>query len=321
MAYLGYGVWALVGQQISNTVIVTIMLWLTVKWRPKLMFSFERLKGLFSYGWKLLISALVDTLYVDLRQLIIGKKYSAEDLACYNKGDHFPKFVALNINSSIDGVLFPVLSSQQNNRERVKAMTRKSIKISTFVVAPLMIGLAVCARPVVQLLLGDQWLGCVLFMQILCISYLFYPIHTANLNAVKAMGRSDYFLKLEIVKKAVGLAALFSTMWISVEAMVYSLLATTVISTMINAFPNKKLLQYSWFEQMRDILPILALAAGMGAVVYCLNFLPLPTIAVLALQIVTGGVIYIGISVLLKLEIFTYLWGTAKEILKRRKQH
>ena len=187
--------------------------------------------------------------------------------------------------------------------------------------APLMIGLAACARPVVQLLLGEQWLGCVLFMQILCISYLFYPIHTANLNAIKAMGRSDYFLKLEIVKKAVGLTALFSTMWISVEAMAYSLLVTTVIGTIINAFPNKKLLQYSWFEQMGDILPILALAAGMGASVYCLNFLPLPTLALLALQITSGGVIYIGLSALLKLEIFAYLCDTAKNLLKRRKQN
>ncbi len=319
MAYAGYGVWALVGQQIFNTLVGTVILWIVVKWRPKWMFSFERLKGLFSFGWKLLVSALIDTIYNDMRQLIIGKMYSTDDLAYYNKGRQFPHLIITNVNSSIDSVLLPTMSKEQDDRERVKAMTRRAMRTSTYIMAPLMIGLAVCAEPLIRLLLTEKWMGCVLFLRIFCISYLFYPVHTANLNAMKAMGRSDWFLKLEIVKKVIGLSAVLITMWISVEAMAYSLLITTLINTIVNAFPNKKLLDYSWFEQMRDILPNLGLAVLMAIPVFCLEFLPLPTIVILLLQVVSGAVIYIGISAIFKIETFRYLLNIAKGFLKRKK--
>ena len=151
MAYMGYGVWALVAQQLSNTAIDTLILWLTVKWRPKKMFSYERLKGLFSFGWKLLISSLLDTAYNNLRNLIIGKLYSSSDLAFYNQGEKFPKVIVMNINASIDSVLLPTMSIEQDNPERIKQMTRRAIKTSTYVMAPLMMGLAFCAEPIVRL--------------------------------------------------------------------------------------------------------------------------------------------------------------------------
>ena len=156
MAYMGFGVWALVAQQLSNTAIDTLILWLTVKWRPKKMFSFERLKGLFSFGWKLLVSSLLDTAYNNLRNLIIGKLYSSSDLAFYNQGDKFPKVIVTNINTSIDSVLLPTMSVEQDNPERIKQMTRRAIKTSTYVMAPLMMGLAFCAEPVVRLILTDK---------------------------------------------------------------------------------------------------------------------------------------------------------------------
>ncbi len=320
MAYAGYGVWALVGQQLTGSIVGTIIIWFVVKWRPKWQFSFQRFKSLFSFGWKLLISSLIDTVYNNVRSLIIGKKYTSEDLALYNKGKAFPELIVTNVNTSIDSVLFPTMAHEQDNRLRVKNITRISIRTSVYIIAPLMIGMAVCAEPMIRLLLTEKWLGCVLFLQIFCISYLFYPIHTANLNAIKAMGRSDYFLGLEIIKKVVGLTSILITMWISVEAMAYSLLVTTLLSTIINAFPNKKLLGYSWFEQMKDILPYIGLAVLMGVPVFFLSYLPIPTIAILAIQVVVGGGIYIGLSALLKLEIFTYLLDLVKNFFKRKKK-
>ncbi len=318
MAYAGYGVWALVAQQLLNAFVSTVILWFTVKWRPKLAFSFERLKTLFSFGWKLLVSSLIDTIYNDIRQLIIGKLYSSADLAYYNKGKQFPQLIVTNINISIDSVLLPTMSNVQDDPDRIKSMTRRAIRTSTYIMAPIMIGLAVCAEPVIRLLLTDKWLDSTFFMQIFCLTYLFYPVQTANLNAIKAMGRSDLFLKLEILKKIIGLGLMFATIFISVEAMALSLFAGTIISTIINAFPNKKLLNYSWFEQMKDILPNLGLSAIMGGAIYFMQYLPIPTILVLLLQIVVGMALYIGLSKVLKLEIFEYLTATIKGFLRKR---
>lgn len=317
MAYAGFGVWAIVAQQLSNTAIDTLILWITVKWRPKLIFSWERLKGLLGFGWKLLCSALLDTVYNNLRSLIIGKVYSSADLAFYNRGKQFPTLIVTNINTSIDSVLLPAMSNEQDNRYRVKKMTRRSIQVSTYIMAPLMIGLACCATSVVSLVLTEKWLPCVFFLQIFCITYMFYPIHTANLNAIKAMGRSDLFLKLEIWKKVVGMILLLSTMFISVEAMAYSLLIGTLASMIINSWPNKELLNYSFLEQMKDILPSIFLAVGMGAVVYLIGYLPLPTLPLLLTQVICGGVIYIVGSAVIRLEPYVYVKGIVLSFIRR----
>ena len=250
LAYAGLGVWAIVVQQLSNTAIDTLILWITVKWRPKKMFSWNRLKSLLSFGWKMLASCLLDTIYNNVRSLIIGKMYSSSDLAYYNQGNQFPNVIVNNINTSIDSVLFPTLAKEQEDKERVKNMTRRAIKTSTYVMAPIMMGLAFCAKPVVQIVLTEKWLPCVPFLQIFCIAYMFQPIHTSNLNAIKAMGRSDLFLKLEIAKKIVGVTVLIFTMWFGVMAMAYSLLLTNVMGMIINSWPNKKLLNYSFKQQI-----------------------------------------------------------------------
>ena len=317
LAYQGFGVWALVAQQLSNTAIDTLILWLTVKWRPKLMFSWNHLKTLLVFGWKLLVSALLDTCYNNLRNLIIGKMYSSADLAYYNQGDKFPKVIVTNINTSIDSVLLPTMSSAQDDRERVKNMTRRAIKTSTYVMAPLMMGLAFCSVPIVHLVLTDKWLPCVPFLRIFCVTYMFYPIHTANLNAINAMGRSDWFLRLEVIKKIVGMAILLSTMWFGVMAMAYSLLLSSVLSQIINSWPNRKLLGYGYLEQIRDIAPAIILAVIMGICVYFIGYIPLPTIVTLIIQIVAGAIIYIVLSAILKLEEYEYLTGMIKSFFKR----
>lgn len=321
MAYKGFGVWALVAQNLTNNAMNTAILWVTVKWRPKWMFSWQRLKGLFAFGWKLLVSALLDTGYRELRQLIIGKVYTTEDLAYYNKGNQLPNLLATNINSSIDSVLLPTMAAEQDNPERVKAMTRRAIKTSTYIMMPMMVGLAACAEPLIRVLLTEKWMPCVLFLRVFCVNYAFYPIHTANLNAINAMGRSDLFLKLEVAKKTIGLAVLFATMFISVEAMAYSLLFTTLTSQIINAWPNRKLLNYSYWEQVRDMLPQIALSCLMGAVVFAVGFLGLGDLVTLLIQVVLGLLVYGLGSRVFKLESFQYLWNMLKNnYLKRLKK-
>ena len=317
LAKAGCGVWALVAQQLSNVAVNTAILWITVKWRPKKMFSRERLKGLLSFGWKLLVSALLDTGYSNLRNLIIGKVYSTADLAYYDQGDKFPKVIVTNINTSIDSVLLPSMSSEQDDRERVKNMTRRAIKTSTYIMAPLMMGLAFCAEPVVTLVLTEKWLPCVPFLRIFCITYMFWPVHTANLNAIKAMGHSDWFLKLEIIKTAVCIGALLATVNIGVTEIAYGALFTSAASQIINAWPNKKLLGYGYLEQVRDFAPGILLAVAMGVCVYFIGCIPLPTAVTLVIQVVSGAVIYFGASYVLKLEEFKYLLGMVKSFRKK----
>ncbi|HRU98904.1 MAG TPA: lipopolysaccharide biosynthesis protein [Ruminococcus sp.] len=320
MAYLGFGVWALVAQMLFNAAVDTTILWITVKWSPKKQFSFERLKGLFSFGWKLLVSSLIDTIYRDLTQLIIGKKYSSSDLAQYNQGQKFPQLIVTNINTSIDSVLLPTMSKAQDDSSIVKSMTRRAIKTSTYIMMPFMVGLAVCAEPLVSLILTDKWLPCVLFLRIFCFTYAFYPIHTANLNAIKAMGRSDLFLKLEIIKKIVGLVAILTTMWISVEAMAYSLLVTSVLGQIINSWPNKRLMNYSYLEQVKDMLPQIGLSIFMGLIVYCVQFVGLNDILTLLIQVSVGAIIYISCSKLFHIDSYEYLINTVKGLLHKTKK-
>lgn len=317
MAYNGLGVWALVAQQIINLSIDTIILWITVKWRPKWMFSFKRLKGLFSFGWKLFTAALLEEVYSDLRSLIIGKVYSSSDLAFYNRGDQFPKIIVGNINTSINSVLFPAMSKVQDSKESVKSMTRRSMKTSTYIMAPMLMGLAACGKSVISIILTDKWLPTFPFLVVFCITYTFYPVHTANLNAIKAMGRSDLFLKLEIAKKVIGLTVLLITFRISVMAMAYSLLFTSVTSQIINSWPNKKLMNYSYLEQLKDILPGIGLAGFMGICVYCVNFLHLNNWLTLIIQVPLGAIIFISLSAILKIETFSYCANMAKPLINK----
>lgn len=312
LAYKGFGTWALIAQQLSNAIIDTIVLWITVKWRPKWMFSFKRLKALFSFGWKMLISSLLNTGYNQLWTLIIGKIYSSADLAFYNKAHTFPNIIVSNVNTSIDSVLLPSMSSVQDEKETLKGITRRAITTSTYVMAPLLMGLAACGEAIISILLTDKWLPSYQFMVIFCVTAMFQPINTANLNAIKAMGRSDLFLKLEIVKKIVGLVLLISTMRISVLAMALSSLVACITSQIINSWPNKKLMDYSYLEQLKDILPGILLAVFMFGCVYSVNFLHLSSWITLIIQVLLGAVIYIGLSALFKLESFNYIWNTVK---------
>ena len=320
MAYKGYGVWALIAQNLLNQGIDTIILWITVGWRPKRVFSFKRLKSLFSFGWKLLASALLDVGYNQLRALIIGKKYSAEDLAYYNRGEQIPNLAISNINTSIDSVLLPSMSIAQEDKQRVKQMLKRSISVSSFVLLPVMAGIAVTADSLVAVLLTEKWNAAIPYMQLFCLIYAFYPIHTANLNAMKAMGRSDYFLKLEIIKKIIGIGLLLGAMWISVQAIVISLLIANLLSLIINTYPNKKILGYGILEQMKDLLPALLLSGIMFGVTYFIYYMDGAGFMTLVKQILIGVVVYFTLAALFKVEPFVYIVNFFKNLSLKKKK-
>lgn len=301
MAYRGCGIWSLVGQQLSMTVTNVLVLYIVTKKLPGLMFSFERLKSLFNYGAKILGASLLVSLFLDLRSLIIGKLYSAKDLAFFDRGRQFPNLIVVNVNSSVGAVLFPKMSEEQDDTKRIKETCRMSIRFSSFVMMPLMMGLAACGEPLIRLLLTDKWIDCVPFLQLFCIIYMFYPIHTANMQAIKALGHSGTFLKLELLKKIIEIICLVLVMKISVIAIAVNMAVLTTLFTFINAFPNIKYLNYSFIEQMKDIAPPIAMSTIMAVSVYCLGqMLSFPDYFDLLIQIVVGISIYVTLSILTK---------------------
>ena len=300
MAWCGFGIWALVAQYLFNHAVDAIILWILVKWRPLLAFSWIRLKALLNYGWKLLAASLLATIYNQLSSLIIGKKYTSSDLAFFNKGGFFPAIIASNVSASFDSVLFPTMSARQDNPVEVRRITRKSIQVSTYVLFPTMAGLAVCGKAIITLLLTEKWLPCLPFLYINCFSYSLYSMHTGNLNAIKALGRSDIYLKLEIVKKIIGLTAILVTMSISVRAMGYSIVVTSILGLIINAWPNRKLLGYGYWNQLLDVLPQVTLSLIMSLCVYLVTLFQLRPLLTLLIQIPLGIGIYIFLSIVIK---------------------
>jgi len=316
LAYNGFGVYALVAQYLTNVFIDTIVLTITLKWLPKWKYSFKRFISLFKYGWKLLLSGLLDTGYNELRSLVIGKKYSTSDLAFYDKGKQLPSIIGVNTNSAISSVLFPAMSKMQDDIEKVKYATQQSIRISSYLIFPMLVGLAAVAEPLIQILFTEKWLECVPYLQVLCIVYAFYPMHIANLQAIKAIGKSGVYLILEIIKKVIGITILLVTMrfgvfWIAVGAAI-----GTLLGSFINAFPNKKLLNYKFSEQIKDILPNMLIALFMGACVYMFNFLNINIYLKLVVQVLSGIVIYFGLSLLFRNKSFYYVKNILKEIIQ-----
>lgn len=318
MAFLGYGVWALAGQQLSAIIASCIIMGFVVKWRPKLLFSIKKVKGLFSFGWKLLVSGMIDIVYNNLSVLIVGKAFSTTMLGYYSKGNEYPNYIANGINGTIQAVMLPAYAKHQDDKYTVKQIMRRALKTSSFVVFPAMALLAAAAEPLVTLLLTDKWLMCVPFLQIFCCVYALWPIHTVNLQAINGIGRSDVFLKLEIVKKIIGVTILIITIPIGIYAIAIGMIFTGVIGTFINAYPNKKLLDYSFLQQWKDLMPALLISLIMAGVVYSVLFLELSDIMSLLIQIPLGILVYFGLARLFKLESFTYITDTLKEYLPKK---
>lgn len=322
MAAAGLGYWALVGQQLTNQLALALVLLRMVKWRPRALFSWARVRVLIRFGWKLLASSLLETGYNNLRTAVIGKQYAQETLGFYNRGKQFPELVMNAVNGSIQSVMLPVLSDEQDDMLRMKQMMRRSVMVSSFLVLPMMAGLAAVAEPLIRLLLTDKWLPCVPFLQICCIDFAFYPIHTANLQAINAMGRSDVFLRLELIKKSYGLAILAASVLLfdSVYAIAWGAVVSTLLAAVVNASPNRRLLGYGYLEQMRDVLPAMGLSLIMFLTVSALGRLPLAPFPLLVCQTAAGVVIYGALSLLLRLESMRYLTDMLRGLLARRRE-
>ena len=291
MAYAGYGVWALVVQNLCSSVIRTVLLWIIVKWRPSLIFSWRSFKELFSFGSKLLASGLLDTLYNNIYTLVIGKVFSPSTLGVYSKAKALAHFPSSNITSVLQNVTFPVLSTIQNEDVRLANIYRRFLKLSAFVIFPMMIGLSAVADPFIRLALTDKWEGAIYLLQIICFQLMWYPIHAINLNILQVKGRSDYFLKLEIIKKVQGVLILCITVPMGIVTMCYGSVISSLISLIWNTYYTKKLIGYGYWAQMRDLLPILIHSLIMWALVLLIVNL-MPTLWLKLIIGVLAGMIY-----------------------------
>ncbi|MDR0789415.1 MAG: lipopolysaccharide biosynthesis protein [Bacteroidales bacterium] len=268
MAYNGYGVWSLVMQSLLGAAISTVMFWIYAKWIPKRVFSYSSFKTLFSFGSKLLASGLLDTLYKNIYTLIIGKKFSASSLGIYSRADQFAQFPSSNLTGIIGRVTYPILCSIQTENDRLKNVYRQYLRLSAFIVFPLMIALCALSAPTIDVVLGTKWHGVILWLQILCFSAMWYPIHAINLNLLQVKGRSDLFLRLEIIKKIIGVAMLFITVPIGITAMCVGGIITSLIALVLNTHYTGKLIDIGFFKQMKDLIPSLLYSLSMGVIVF-----------------------------------------------------
>lgn len=316
LAYLGFGVWALVAQTLTNNIMDTVILQCSIDWRPKRLFSFSRLKQLFSYGWKLLVQGLVLQLYTSLRSLIIGKIYTTSDLAYYTKGNQFPDLISTNVDTAINTAIFPAMSKKQESILGVKTMARKTTQLTSYVMNPMLIGFAAVADQFIKIMLTDKWLLCVPYLRICCIVLLFRAPQTAILQAVKAVGRSDSVLKSDIPIRLFALVVLLISVRYGVIYFALSEILITIFGTVLYSIMANKILDYKPMEICSDFMKNTMIALVMGIGVYSIGY-SLTNISVflsLIIQIVSGTCIYITISKITKNESLEYLLLTIKEL-------
>lgn len=299
LAFKGYGVWALVAQSLSAAAVRTITLWVIVRWKPRFEFSKTSFKELFSFGSKLLAAGLLNTIYNNIYSIVIGKFYSPSSLGVYSKANTLSQFPSSNVTGVFQSVLFPVLSSIQDDEQRMLDIYKRFLRISSFVVFPLMVGLAAVADPLIRLLLTDKWEGSIYLLQILCFSTIWAPVIAVNTNVLKVMGRSDYFLKVEIVKKIIGVVILCVTIPMGLVPMCYGTVVATMLSVYCDTYYTKKLIGYGLLSQLKDLLPLLLHSLIMGAIVLSVESCMSTETVKLLVGVATGIIYYILGAVLM----------------------
>lgn len=303
MAYNGFGVWSLVFQQVGGYVMRTILLWILGKWKPKRKWSWESFHYLWGFGSKMLGSGLLDTIYNNIYPIVIGKYFSAQDLGNYTRAQQFSSLPSSNVTGVLQRVTFPVLSSIQNEDERLAKNYRKILKLSAFLIFPMMLMLSAIANPLVRILLTDKWSGCVILLQIVCFQMMWYPIHAINLNLLTVKGRSDLFFRLEIFKKIVGVCIMFITIPHGIIWMVSGGIVSSMLSLIINTYYTGKLINVGYFKQMGDLLPIFGVSFIMWLIVHAILYLSSNLYCQLVLGISLGTIVYlIGAKIFLKSE-------------------
>lgn len=303
MAYNGFGVWSLVFQQVGGYVMRTILLWVLGKWKPKRKWSWESFHYLWGFGSKMLGSGLLDTIYNNIYPIVIGKYFSAQDLGNYTRAQQFSSLPSSNVTGVLQRVTFPVLSSIQNEDERLAKNYRKILKLSAFLVFPMMLMLSAIANPLVRILLTDKWIGCVILLQIVCFQMMWYPIHAINLNLLTVKGRSDLFFRLEIFKKIMGVCIMFITIPHGIIWMVSGGIVSSMLSLIINTYYTGKLINVGYFKQMGDLFPIFGVSFIMWLIVHAILYLSSNLYCQLVLGISLGAIVYlIGAKIFLKAE-------------------
>lgn len=318
MAYSGFGAWALVGQELTNTVIDTIVLWFTVKWRPIWTFSIERLKTLFSYGWKLLVQGLIISIYGNIRSLLIGKFYSTQDLAYYSKGNGYPNMIATNVNTAMSNALFPALSKEQQNYGGIVSITKRATKLISYIMSPLLIGFAAVGETFITVLLTDKWQPMLPYLVIICICLLVRPAQTATLQAIKATGKSDVVLKMDIPVRVFGLFALVVSLKFGVIYFAISEVIVEYFCFFVYGITCSQIVGYRMFDILIDIGENIIQAAMMGVVVYLAGkVVKAAPVITLLIQVALGAGLYLLISIALKNSNYLYLWNGLKKSIEK----
>jgi len=320
MAFKGFGVWSLVTSTLIGRTVTTILLWIWNKWTPIWIFSISRLSELFRFGSKLMVSSLINTIFNNIYYLVIGKYFSATELGYYTTADNFNKLPSENISGIVQRVSFPVLSSIQNDVPRLREAYKKLIRGTMLITFVLMLGLVAVARPMVLTLIGEKWEPSIIYLQLLCFSGMFYPLHSINLNMLAVKGRSDLFLRLEIIKRTLSVPIIVIGVFWGIKAMLLGMISLTLIGYFLNSFWSGKLIGYSFIEQIKDILPSFWLALTMSSLVFVIGILvPLPSLLLLIIQLITGILLTIGLGEGFHFKDYLYIKEIVLEkLLKRR---
>ncbi len=300
MAYYGYGYWSIAVQQLTNLGLNSLLLWVLTRWRPKLIYSWSSFRALFAFGSKLLCSGLLDVVYRNMYLLVIGKVFTASSLGNYTRAHQFAEFPSSNLTGIMQRVTYPVLCRIQDDDERLSQIYRRFLKVSAFLIFPLLLGLSAVAKPFVLLLLKEQWMFAGTLLQIICFAMMWYPIHAINLNLLQVKGRSDLFLRLEIIKKVIAVVVLCVTIPMGLVPMCVGQIFTSFLSLVINTYYTGKLIRIGFLRQMRDLLPSLLLSLSMWAIVYAVTTVFSDSWMQLLIGASVGAVYYIGLSYLFK---------------------
>lgn len=312
MAFMGCGVWTLVFQQLLSAFLNTLMLWVYSDWRPQLIYSWKSFRELFSFGSKLLLSGLIDTTYNNLYQLVIGKIFSAYSLGYFSKAKDFAKFPSVNINSIVGRVTYPILCSIKDDDERLERDYRMILRISAFIVFPLMCGLAALSHPLVKVLLGTKWEFAATLLTPLCFSMMWFPTHAINLNLLKVKGRSDLFLRLEIIKKIVGVGVLVASIPFGLTFMCYCHILSSLIALFINTYYTGKLINVGFIQQMKDLLPTLFLSLAMSLIISVVIGMIEFNVIRLITGIFVGVIFYITFAKILRFKELSFIFSIIK---------
>ena len=318
-AYFGFGVWALVIQSMTASLSLTILLWATTHWHPSLHFSMKSFKDLFGYGSKLLISSLINTIYGQIYPIVIGKFFSTATLGNFSRARHWGSLGSKNLTGILQGVTFPVLAKVQDDDKRLENIYRRMIRTSCFIIFPIMIGMSAIAYPLTLVFIGEKWEFSAYLLQILCFSMMWYPVHALNLNLLQVKGRSDLFLRLEIIKKIIGICILCISVPLGIVAMCYFNIISSIICLIINTYYTGKLINVGFLKQMRDIAPTLILSLVMwGVVLFSIQFLTSKYIQ-LPVGFLIGAAIYLAGSYLFKFPELKEVLVMYKDLKNRKK--